>query len=167
MSRYSTTLRYYRSTDSTISITDTSVGTDNVSGLGANGTSSESISLTAPSNIGTYYYGACVDVVVGESSTQNNCSSAVAVTVATATSGDPDLRAHASVSESILRTGDSFTLRARVSNQGNRGGGTSAATTLRYYRSTDTTISSVQTPNLAQARLEYLAGGKAYRCPSI
>ena len=141
----STVLRYYRSTDSTISITDTSVGTDNVSGLGANGTSSESISLTAPSNIGTYYYGACVDVVVGESSTQNNCSSAVAVTVATATSGDPDLRAHASVSESILRTGDSFTLRARVSNQGNRGGGTSAATTLRYYRSTDSTITSADT----------------------
>ena len=141
----STTLRYYRSTDSTISGSDTEVGTDSVSNLDPNETSSQSISVTAPSNIGTYYYGACVDPVVGESSTGNNCSSSVAVTVATATSGSPDLRTLASVNEDLLRTGESFTLRATVSNQGNRGGGTSASTTLRYYRSTDSTISSTDT----------------------
>ena len=77
----STTLRYYRSTDATISTGDTQVGTDPVSGLSAFGTSDESISLTAPSTAGTYYYGACVDPVSGESNTQNNCSSAVTVTV--------------------------------------------------------------------------------------
>ena len=77
----STTLRYYRSTDATISTSDTAVGTDAVGGLAASGTSDESISLTAPSTAGTYYYGACVDPVSGESNSQNNCSTAVRVTV--------------------------------------------------------------------------------------
>ena len=77
----STTLRYYRSSDETISTGDTEVGTGAVSGLSAFGISDESISLTAPSTAGTYYYGACVDPVSGESDIQNNCSSAVRVTV--------------------------------------------------------------------------------------
>ena len=76
-----TTLRYYRSTDATISTGDTEVGTDAVSALAAAGISDESIGLTAPSTAGTYYYGACVDPVTGESDTGNNCSSAVLVTV--------------------------------------------------------------------------------------
>ena len=71
-------LRYYRSSDSTISTSDTQVGTDQVGGLAASGTSNESIDLTAPSSAGTYYYGACVDPVSGESDTGNNCSGAVA-----------------------------------------------------------------------------------------
>ena len=77
----STTLRYYRSTDATISTADTEVGTDTVGALTAAGTSDESIDLTAPSTAGTYYYGACVDPVSGESNSQNNCSTAVRVTV--------------------------------------------------------------------------------------
>ena len=77
----STTLRYYRSPDATISTSDTAVGTDAVGGLAASGTSAESISLTAPSTAGTYYYGACVDPVSGESDTGNNCSNSRAVTV--------------------------------------------------------------------------------------
>ena len=77
----STTLRYYRSTNSTISGSDTEVGTDAVAGLDAGGESRESITLTAPSSSGTYYYGACVDRVSGESDTGNNCSTGVRVTV--------------------------------------------------------------------------------------
>lgn len=76
-----TTLRYYRSSDATISTSDTAVGTDPVGALAASGTSVESISLTAPSSAGTYYYGACVDTVTGESNTANNCSSGVRVAV--------------------------------------------------------------------------------------
>ena len=76
-----TTLRYYRSSDETISTTDTPAGTDAVRGLDPSATSPESISLTAPSSAGTYYYGACVDTVTGESNTGNNCSSGVRVTV--------------------------------------------------------------------------------------
>ena len=82
----STTLRYYRSSNSTISRSDTEVGTDSVNGLSASGTSDESISLTAPSNAGTYYYGACVESVSGESNTDNNCSDGVNVTVSALTS---------------------------------------------------------------------------------
>ena len=76
-----TTLRYYRSSDAAISTADTEVGTDAVGGLSASGTSNESIDLIAPSIAGTYYYGACVDSVSGESNPRNNCSSAIGVTV--------------------------------------------------------------------------------------
>ena len=76
-----TTLRYYRSPNAIISTIDAEVGTDSVSSLSASSTSAESISLTAPSSAGTYYYGACVEPMSGESNTGNNCSSGVRVTV--------------------------------------------------------------------------------------
>ena len=77
----STTLRYYRPSSSSISVGDTEVGTDAVSGLAANQSSSESINLRAPDSPGTYYYGACVDAVSGESDTGNNCSTGQRVVV--------------------------------------------------------------------------------------
>ena len=76
-----TTLRYYRSTDTTISSSDTEVGTDSVSGLDANEMGDKSIRLTAPTSAGVYYYGACVDTVDNETATANNCSTAVPITV--------------------------------------------------------------------------------------
>ena len=139
-----TTLRYYRSTDATISGTDTQVGTDAVGSLAASGTSDESIGLTAPSSPGTYYYGACVDAVTGESDTSNNCSSSVQVDVTEPPPpSTPDLVVRSpSVDDDSPETGGSFTLSATVSNDGDGG---SAATTLRYYRSTDATISGTDT----------------------
>ena len=83
----STTLRYYQSSNSTISTSDTEVGTDSVSGLSASATSDESISLTASSSAGMYYYGACVESVSGESNTDNNCSDGVSVTVSSSSGG--------------------------------------------------------------------------------
>ena len=77
----STTLRYYRSANDTISSSDAEIGTDSVRSLEVSGSSPESISLTAPSSAGTYYYGACVDSVAGESNTQNNCSEGYSVAV--------------------------------------------------------------------------------------
>ena len=76
-----TTLRYYRSADTAIMTSDSLVGTDAVPGLAASGSSRESVSVTASSTPGTYYYGACVDAVTDESDTTNNCSTSVAVTV--------------------------------------------------------------------------------------
>ena len=76
-----TTLRYYRSTDATITNGDTSVGADAVTALAPSGLTEESIRLTAPLSAGTYYYGACIDPVSGESARGNNCSSAVSVLV--------------------------------------------------------------------------------------
>ena len=69
-----TTLRYYRSTDATYSTDDTQVGTDDVDGLAASGTSREEINLTTQPSDGTYYI-ACIDAVAGESNTENNCHS--------------------------------------------------------------------------------------------
>ena len=132
------TLRYYRSSNATISTSDTEVGTDAVGGLAASGASAESIDLTAPSGTRTYYYGACVDAVSGESDTGNNCSAAVTVTVGAAPA--PDLVVVSpSVDNNSPAAGASFTLSATVRNSGN---GSSVASTLRYYRSSDATIST-------------------------
>ena len=76
-----TTLHYYRSTDATITTSDTAEGTDDVGVLAATGTSDQSISLTATT--GAYYYGACVDAVADESDTTDNCSASVKVDVQT------------------------------------------------------------------------------------
>ena len=75
------TLRYYRSTDSTITSDDTEVGTRTLRGLSAPGTSFKLIRLRAPSTRGTYYYGACVEPVDGEVETGNNCSPAAELVV--------------------------------------------------------------------------------------
>ncbi len=83
-----TTLRYYRSSNRTISTQDTQVGSDQVSALAASGTSAESIRLDAPSAEDTYYYGACVDGGGGESAS-NNCSAGVRVTVEMAANRPP------------------------------------------------------------------------------
>ena len=142
----STTLRYYRSTDRTITTTDTEVGTDAVAGLAASGSDSQSVELAAPSAPGPYYYGACVETVAGESDTANNCSTAVEVTVLVTQvqiQGSPDLEVGTpTVSDTSPETGASFTLSATVSNAGDGG---SVATTLRYYRSTDVTITRSDT----------------------
>ena len=133
-----TTLRYYSSTDATITTSDTSLGTDSVGSLAAAGASDQSIELTAPSDAGTYYYGACVDGVSDESDTANNCSSALALTI-----GAPDLVVSTPTVASASQTvGASFTLNATVRN---RGSAESAAATLRYYRSTDVTITTSDT----------------------
>ena len=134
-----TTLRYYLSTDTTITTSDTPLGADAIAALAAGGTSSQSISATAPSSTGTYYYGACVDAVRGEADTTNNCSASVQVDVSEQATS-PDLAVGApSVSDSSPETGGSFTLSALVSNQGDE---ESPATTLRYYRSADATITT-------------------------
>ena len=132
----STTLRYYRSSDATITTSDTQVGTAAVGALAAGGTSDQSVGLTAPSSAGTYYYGACVDAVTGESDTTNNCSASVTVTVTEPPPPtSPDLTVgSASVDDSSPETGGSFTLSATVTNSGD---GASASTTLRYYRSSE------------------------------
>ena len=135
MSSASTTLRYIRSADSTITASDTEVGTDQVSNRSAGGAVPvQSVVLTAPSDPGTYYYGACVDSVTGEIDTQNNCSGAATVTVG----GAPDLVVDTpTLSESAPAAGTSFTVSVTVRNQGSSSAG---STTLRYYGSIDTNL---------------------------
>ena len=138
-----TTLRYYRSSDATISTADTQIDTDSVSGLTASGSSDESVGMTAPLSAGTYHYGACVDPVAGESDTTNNCSTSVALTVPVLPASQPDLVVESpTVSDSSPDAGEAITLSATVRNQGD---GDAAATTVRFYRSSDATISAADT----------------------
>ena len=134
------TLRIYLSADATIATADTQVGTLELDGLAVSGTISMSIGLTAPLDAGTYWYGACVDFVSGESDTTNNCSSAVAVTVPAPPGSQPDLVVESpAVNSNAPDPGQTITLSATVHNQGD---GASAPTTLRYFRSSDETIST-------------------------
>ncbi len=143
-----TTVRYYRSDDATIESTDTPVRNRAVGLLSVEGIhSSPPVShpnesadiLTAPTIPGTFYYGACVDPVSGESDTNNNCSRAVPINV-----GVPDLAIGLTLtSTSIPSVGQPFTLTAMVRNQGPE---EAAPTTLRYYRSEDANIDAADTP---------------------
>ena len=106
----STTLRYYRSSDPKISTSDTQVDTDTVNGLGlptgGRSTSDESVTLTAPTTPGPYYYGACVDRVSNEGTTNNNCSTAVKIIVEPPSDDHGDTLADATpISVGIVRPG--------------------------------------------------------------
>ena len=101
-----TTLRWYRSSNRTISTRDTQVGTSEVGGLAAAGTSAESIRLTAPSAEGSYYYGACVASVTGESNSRNNCSGSTAQTVRDDSTAVtiPDANLRAAIEDALGKT---------------------------------------------------------------
>ena len=138
-----TTLRYYRSTDSTISTSDTQVGTDSVSALSSSDTESESISVTAPSSSGTYYYGACVDSVTDESDTTNNCSSGVEAQVQSIGNYDMTVISfYVRDGYQKVEPGESVRLNYTVKNEGT---GRSNARALVFYRSTDSTITAGDT----------------------
>ena len=143
-----TTIRYYRYTDDTVTTSDVELGTDSVDALASEEYVNESIDLTAPSTAGTYYYGACVDAVANETDTTNNCTVNLGdgqghLSIVVMEPGRPNLRVHrATTSDSNPVAGETFTLSARVLNDGSA---ESAATTLRYYRSTDSTITTSDT----------------------
>ena len=151
-----TTLRYRRSADAAITTGDTEVGTEPVAALAAAQSITRSLSLSAPTAPGTYHYGACADAVPEETNTANNCSAAVAVRV-TEPVARPDLTVESpSVSDARPDTGASFTFSATVRNAGDS---SSAATTLRYRRSADATITTSDTQVGTDAVDELVASG--------
>ena len=110
-----TTIRFYRSTDSTITNSDTQQSSSPVIPLAAQGqkVTAISVSLTAPSEEDTYYYGACVDSVTGETDTADNCSASVTVTV-TATvnrpaTGAPTISGTAQVGQTLTASTSTIT----------------------------------------------------------
>ena len=135
-----TTLVYFRSTDPTITIDDEPVDSEFVRALKNN----ESLSDTGedtPDSAGTFYYGACVTAVSGESNPNNNCSpTPIEVTVTDPPPPtEPDLRVINFVPiPTNLQVGQTLNLAATVENQGD---GTANATTLRFYQSNTITIS--------------------------
>ena len=77
----SANVRYFRSADRTISATDIEIGSTEIEALDVDDTATASISVTAPSDVGFYLYGACIDEVAGELDPINNCSDFVLVAV--------------------------------------------------------------------------------------
>ena len=125
-----------------ISSADDEVDTVNVGALSPTATSEHSTSLTVPSEAGTYYFGACVDSVMNELDTNNNCSAGARLTV-TEPPQVPDLVVESlSVSDSSLTPSQNFTLNATVRNQG---WVQSSSTVLRFYRSSNATIDDSDT----------------------
>ena len=175
-----TRVRFLRSADEEITTDDSEVGTVDLPPIAVAGRAGGSVRLSAPASGGTYYYGACVEAVSGESETGNNCSAAVAVVVAA--SGEPgqpaepdqpaepassgaDLTVEAPVaSDANPAAGASFSLSATVRNNGTR---SSNATTLRFYVSTSQAVpasdrteeGTVATPALVPSGTVNLAKG--------
>ncbi len=133
-----TLLRYYYSTNDTISTGDTPLPgmIDTVVSLGPGSMTDETGRVSAPPAAGTYWVGACVDVVQDEEVTNNNCSSGTQILVI----DGPDLTAIApSVDNANLMFGQDFTITATARNIGTQ---TSAATTMQFYRSDNPTITT-------------------------
>ena len=158
-----TTLRYYRSTDETLSLDDTEVANDAVpplSGRSAHPSRRRadlSKTLTAPETPGTYAYIVCVDATPGDTDTLNNCSQGIAITVeaqaptlipSAAKRDTPQIQGpdlvipSARVESPTVMIGGGVRLHITLTNQGTHA---APATTIRYYRSLDATISADDT----------------------
>ena len=99
-------------------------------------------SMTTPDSSGTYYYGACVETVPGESFAANDCSVGMGIGVGNVT---PDLEVYSpSVYDKTFNPGQRFDMAFRIRNQGT-GPSPTGQTAIRYYRSDDSTISSSDT----------------------
>ena len=123
-------IRFYRSDDSTFTPSDPQVYAAWVRERLFHFERGVSVYMDTPSNMGQYYYRACAEEVPRESDTTNNCSAPVKIIVS---HNKPNLR----IREKGVGNweGSSFKLYAGVENLG----GPSAATTLRFYHSTDET----------------------------
>ncbi len=143
LSSSSGTVKYYRSTDSTITTSDTELGSDNFRNyLPINGTSHEEISLTvSPELPGTYYYGACVVVQNDESNTANNCTiSPVRVNVLGSDLSAINFQVNSGTSRvNVYNTTTRVNLGITVRNSGF---GSSLAGVVKYYQSTNSTITT-------------------------
>lgn len=128
------TLRYYRSDDSTVSSSDSQIGTDAVPSLAVGAASTQSISIQIIGiSAGTYHYGACMPATSGEADATDNCSG-VAVTVS-----GWDFVVSASVSSTSVAVGDTFTMTAVVSNNADANEPTPEST-LSYYMQSGSTF---------------------------
>ena len=173
-----TTLRYYLSKDETLSLDDTEVASDTVpplSGRSAHPSRRRadlSKTLTAPETSGTHAYIVCVDATPGDTDTLNNCSQPIPITVEaqaptlipSAAKRDtpqiqgPDLVIRSTRVESpTVMIGGGVRLYITLTNQGTHA---APATTIRYYRSLDATISADDT-ELRAVNVGQLNAGKS------
>ena len=159
----STTLRYYLSSDATISSDDQLIATDSVRSLDQGSSGDEDHGVRAPSQPGQYYYYAYVDSVTDEDDTNNNYSNFLLISVRGA-----DLVVESVSADLLGQTGSinpngTFTLNATIRNQGT---GTAAATTARYYISTDQTFSDVDDSEVQPASISAINTGASSNAQS-
>ena len=86
-----TTVQFYSSLDATISRDDVLAGKVQLASLPAGGSRTVTLGTTIIGPAGTFYGGACVDVVEGETDTSNNCSKGLKITSRTPTLTAPRL----------------------------------------------------------------------------
>ena len=77
------TLRFYRSADNVISGSDTQLGTSSIPALIAGGNTGRGYLTQDTGPVGTWYFGACLDVVPNDPSGNNCTPSPVAISVRT------------------------------------------------------------------------------------
>ena len=159
-----TAARGYESTDATISTRDRVATNDvQVQGLVPGGTFTITLNLRISSNApaGVFYVGMCVDPATGESNANNNCSSAVKVTVALPR---PDLAVTriTPTTVTVAPGGAGSNVTFRVENQGSAD---ARATDAYYYESDDNTISTSDTQVGSKAAIPALAAGATHNEP--
>ncbi len=153
-----TTVRAFSSNDSTISTSDNELsGTLSLRALAA---SEElrvrfSMSLSYSISSGTFYLGLCVDPVAREADTTNNCSRSVRVAVTVSDGPDLVFTAVSPRTQTVPR-GD--TVRATFTIR-NIGTVASAATTVRGYISSNSTISTSDTEIGSGISIDPIAAG--------
>ena len=150
-----TTIRYYLSSDDTISDEDTEIGTSALRSVPINETTEPRMQLTAPDTPGTYYYGVCIDSAANESDVTNNCSVGTAITVKGA---DLMIFDTPQISKTKVKAGETFQIETRVWNKGRVA---SSETTLRYYLSPDENL-SLEDTQVASDTVPALSGRGAH-----
>ena len=159
---HAATLRFFRSTDGTITAADTEVAAVQVPGVAASGSLTRSVVVSAPAAGGTFYYGACVQTIFGDKvDTGNNCSPAVTVTVGAPPPGNPDLRVGSTrVSHSPVYVYHAMWMSTEVQNAG---GGFSSGTTLRLYLSTAQAVPASDRMEAGTVAIPELVGSAKFR----
>jgi len=112
-----TTLRFYRSVDDVISASDIEVGSASIPALGYSQSNEQNVTIQSPPTLGSYFYGACVDLVEGEPvDSSNQCSAAVKLDVV---GQEPDLVVSGMVLDPLLvGVGEEISLTVTAENIG-------------------------------------------------
>ena len=138
-----TTIRWYNSTDAIIDATDT----EGIIEYGQylyppQSTHRYTFHFPAPFDVGTYYYGRCVDPTIGEIEINNNCSTGVRLIVEKSEKGSPDLV----ISLPLIIDDSPATREFKIgAHTRNIGDGPPASSIQRYYHSIDATIDASDT----------------------
>ena len=159
-----TTLQWYRSSDATITQSDTPIGDMvTVDALAADASADyrTQIPIPATTSLGSYYYGACVEAVTTETDTADNCAATTITVTETAQSdlivGAPtvtDGTGDALTSGSSVTPGSTLRVATSVINVG---AGAAQSTTLQWHISPDNTIESTEPTVGAAIAIDALA----------